>query len=221
MLGRSMKPKQTVQLPSLKLYRSIHRLPLPIFIDCLVGKEYERLVIEGQATEIELQECFDDLYTQYIEASGGKDVERGMEQICEFKLRGSLLVGFESLLKALQIAPTEELFNQLYEYHQFLPVRKEYSVDGINAVVRSMMPHYKRTKFLYDREIEFKNATAPTKKITAYSYEYFASMLAEISTAFTMNIDENISVGMFCAYIVKYKNKAKIMEQQKSKVNNG
>ena len=56
-----------------KLYRSIHELPLRIFIACLVANDYKKLIIEGEVSEDELYEAFEVLYLQYVESAGGKD----------------------------------------------------------------------------------------------------------------------------------------------------
>ena len=43
-----------------KLYRSIHELPLRIFIACLVANDYKKLIIEGEVSEDELYEAFEE-----------------------------------------------------------------------------------------------------------------------------------------------------------------
>ena len=73
------KRKTTTVITVSRLYRSIHKLPLPIFIDCLIDKDYTKLIIEGNATNEELEECFSSLYMQYVESAGGREAIKKLE----------------------------------------------------------------------------------------------------------------------------------------------
>lgn len=198
----------TSQNKTSKLYRSIHKLPLHIFIDCIVGKDLSKLIIEGNPSQDELEQCFEALYMDYVELAGGKDATSKLvkaHHISSIQLRVKM---FEMLTQALLVNPSKEMFELLQQFTQYYPPQKEYSLEQVEVSINKMMPHYKSEKISLMLELDAMKLGNENKeqKETHYTYEYFASVLAELESVFkTPSINENMSVGKFCIWINKYK----------------
>lgn len=201
-----------------RLYRSIHKLPLHIFIDCLVAQEYSKLIIEGKASHEEVMSQFEALYSEYVELIGGASTLskiKDTKYIFNMQTRCTL---FDLLVKALNDNPSEELFNLLYTFTKYHPPKKEYSLENVALVVKAMIPHYKSETIDLMNEldaIKLKNPEGEQKQ--HYTYEYFTSIIAELESAFKLSIGEDISVGKFCIWVVKYKAYVKSINEQKIK----
>lgn len=213
------KTKTTKANPSTKLYRSIHKLPLHIFIDCLVAKEYEKLILEGNPSLEELQAQFEALYLEYVELIGGQATVRKIEDTKRVMNMQTRIKMFELLIAALKANPCEELFVLLYSFHKYMPIQKDYSVENAVLVVNSMIPHYKSETIDLMNELDsIKLANPEGNKEQHYTYEYFTSILTEIESAFKLSIGEEISVGKFCVWVTKYKAYVKAINEQNSKI---
>jgi hypothetical protein len=56
---------------SKKLYTDCKRLPLDIFIECLLDNDFSRLVIEGEPTKAEIGEAWMKIFNEYSIHAGG------------------------------------------------------------------------------------------------------------------------------------------------------
>lgn len=198
----------------LKLYQNIHKLPLSVFIDCLVDNDYEKLIIEGEATHVELFNHFETLYMQYIEAAGGKDAVNKLYKtgrLVTLRMQTGL---FAQVQEALKQYPTEEMFMLLYDFPQYNPPLMDYSVGNIEKVLKPMIAEWKSD--LVDlANLEAAQPKEETKDDNpGYSHTYFMTAITGIEHALKVYIPENITVGKFCSWVVRYKEYVRAIELQ-------
>lgn len=198
-----------------KLYRSIHKLPLSVWKDCLVNQDLQGLVIEGQPTHLELMDAFESLYHQYVEAAGGNDASNQLHKTARFKARESRVKLFELLCDAVRFQPSLGLFELFHHFPLYQPLELEYSAENIERQINAMNPYYKDDLIRYMNELDTMKLNSEDGKPTHYTYEYFDKVLTEVETAFKMSIPETITVGKYCVWINKYKAYIKTLESQK------
>ena len=213
-----MKKQATNEMSkTLKLYQSIHKLPLHIFIDCLVSQQYYQLVIEGKATIQEMEQAFESLYMQYVESAGGKEAVNQMVNTARTALIKFRVETFELLVNTIKLEPSEDLYKLFEQYPQYNPILKEYSLEAIDYTIGQMIPHWKSERIDLMNELDYIELQKKEKgqKTSHYSYEYFNSILAELESVFkTATISDEMTVGKFCTWLNKYKEHVKIMNKQ-------
>ena len=198
-----------------KLYRSIHELPLRIFIACLVANDYKKLIIEGDVSEDELYEAFEVLYLQYVESAGGKDALKKVASTSKLALMKFRVDTFQMLVDTIKIEPSEELYKLFSFYPQYNPIIKDYSLENIEYTIGQMLPHWKSERIDLMNELDHIKLQDKDQAVTHYSYEYFNSILAELESVFkTPTINEEMNVGKFCTWLNKYKEHVKIINKQ-------
>ena len=201
-----MKPK-AVGLPPTKLLQNIDVVPLETFINCIVDNDYTGLLVQGHATDEQLHTAFTELYDQYIEAIGGKELVRHIADVKRIAIIQAKVQRAEALIEIIQQYPTRGLFEQLFTFGYPLP-KEEYSYFGINKVLRIFVAKYKRDKTEADRLIFEYESSQGGKRGTekGYSREYFYDSIVEMSTAFKFQIQlKDLTVSMYCTYMRKYK----------------
>jgi hypothetical protein len=206
-----------VTLPSTKLLQRIDAVPLEVFISCIVDNDYSGLLIQGHATDEQLHTAFTELYDQYIEAVGGKELVRHIAEVKRIAIIQAKIQRAEALIDIIQQYPTRGLFEQLFTFGYQLP-KEEYSYFGINKVLRTFIAKYKKDKTEADRLIfqyESANKTATRGTEKGYSREYFYDSIVEMSTAFKFQIPiKDLTVSMYCTYMRKYKAYIEHMNKQ-------
>ena len=84
------KKSEQPQTPNASYYTSIHKLPLERFVDVLVDKNLQALVINGNPTLSELQDAWDEILFQYEQAMGSQNLQHYLEawtkvQACQLR----------------------------------------------------------------------------------------------------------------------------------------
>jgi hypothetical protein len=185
------------------LVSSISKLKLSSFIDAIIDNDFSGLIIQGQPNEEQIAACFENIYLQYIEAAGGKDLVDDLEGMAIQGSKQSMLKRMESLLKCIEMEPCEELYNMLLNDFNYEVEQLPYSEENLANAVRSVMPFYRLDKTRL--EIEMAEQNNEPKEAIKYTREYFNAWLIEISTAFKLNILEHeIAVNGFCGWMNKY-----------------
>jgi hypothetical protein len=209
------KPKAITTTNVLKLYQSIYKLPLVIFKDCIVTGDLSGLVISGIPTEIELLECFEKLHIEFVTAAGGKTLANKMynsARVAELQFRTTM---FRQLKTALELYPIEKNFDLLYTFPTYNPIKLEYSEENVPKVITSMIPMYKHEQILLANELGVIKEKENIGEQVAYSYEYFASLLAQIQISLkTPLVESNMSAGDLAAFINKYREHITAMEKE-------
>lgn len=199
---QSTKMPKIEALTPLKLYRSIHELPLTIFIDCLCDAEYNKLIINGQPTESEFTEVWQDLFQQYTELIGGKSVENRLKTLKQQNKLETKLTIIHNLLEVIQVLPSQEMFDMLYTFGYPLP-KKEFTPDNFNSILKIFIGHFKLDRNRYKLAVVTKE---PVKELQPVNRNEFTKVLARVALAFkTPPISITaITTAQYCNYVLEY-----------------
>lgn len=210
-----MNRLQAKELPNIsKLYLSINKLPLSIFIDCLVDKDYSGLIIEGTPTNEEIEKAWSVIMEEYGNAVSPNEVESKLRDLKTLARKEYQIKRIELVLELLQEVPCEKLYNMMYTFGYTLPKLK-YSQDNVDKVVTLFIAYLKKDITDYQilaKKLETKQDDTDKPK---YTRQYFDDVLSSISIALkmpTISVN-NITLGAFCAYLNRYN--AFIKSQQK------
>jgi hypothetical protein len=204
---------------SIGLYRDLKELTLDRFIECYCNDNLSKLVKFGEPTAEELQEAWDEIFTQYIEIIGGEEVQDKLKLIRDMNFLSMKVERIGALLDVLSVAPTEGLFEQLFAFGYNLP-KMPYNEDSIKALSKIITAHMKRdvveVQILSDR---LKKETGEQKRQTESD---FYALIVEISDMFKVVLKESeTSVMAFAMYINKYKQKAEAINRKNKQHSNG
>jgi hypothetical protein len=185
------------------------------FIECLCNDNLEALVISGNPPKEVLQATWDDLHLKYVEIIGGEDVQDRIKLIKEIAILTFNIERIEALLEVLAVAPTEGLFNQLYNLDYTLP-QLPYNQDSIQILTKRI------TAFMKRDVVEIKELTARINEGSGESKKQteadFYNMIAEIGDAFKIVLKEQeTSVMTFAVYLNKYRVKVEQINRQNMK----
>lgn len=182
-------------------YQNIHKLPLLTFIDTLLDSNYERV---GGAIE------WERLYTEYTELIGGKELQGKLRTVKETIITQSRMQRAKAILEVLAIRPCKELYEQLYTFDYLLP---ELTESNIDKVLKVFVANYKRELIDLQEQAISLEKTADNGVL---DYQYFITIIVDMSTAFKMSINiSEISVGQYCIFVQRYKQHCEqILKQQ-------
>ena len=198
----------------LNMYQNIHKLPLSIFIDILTSKNYNLLIIEGAATIEQLEAQWQLLFNEYTELIGGTEIINKIETVKDIALLESKLKRAMALLEIIQIKQSEALYEMLYEFDYPLPIKKDYSIENLNNVLKIFIAHYKRD-YLELQTSAMTIENNQSSEVQKIDYNYFLKTIISMSTGFKMDINiNNLSVGAYCAYVNQYKQYCETMSKQ-------
>lgn len=199
-----------------KLYRSIHELPMMIFIDCFCDSIYDKLILQGKATVEELNDAWTDIMQQYTELIGGSEVKVKLYNIKQLARLESKLIRIDSLLKTISIKPHEQLFSMLYEFGYSLP-KKDYTPSNLDTVLKIFIGHYRLDKTKYKMMTEGFIAKSKTEHTT--DRNEFTKNLIKVSVAFKMPAISitSITVAQYCNYMIEYADYCDSLEKQNQK----
>jgi hypothetical protein len=187
------------------LYQSINKLPLSIFIDCLVDNEFNKLIIEGEATNEQLQQAWEKVMEEYGNAVAPNEVSNKLQDVKTLARKEYQIKRIELVLDLLDKFPCEKIYNMLFTFGYTLPKLK-YSNENVNKVVSILLGYFRRDITDYQilaKKIEEKAQEQPKNK---YTRQYFDDVLSSICTALklpSLSI-ETMTLGAYCAYLRRY-----------------
>jgi hypothetical protein len=89
---------------------------MDIFIDCLVGKNFSRLIKKGNPSQSEILSTWEELYSEYCDLSGAKPYRVFMTLTKDIAhLQGRLSI-IKMCLRLLTYRPSQKAINQLREF---------------------------------------------------------------------------------------------------------
>jgi hypothetical protein len=171
-------------------------MPLRVFIDAIV---------DGNTEDID---NFEDIYIEFCESIGGRQLEQSMDQNKEIVTLRSRVIVTAKTIEMLLMSRSKDMFDLLMSF-EYPTQSLEFSDENIEKLIMQIEPHLKLESV--DLQV-LQNALPKTKG--SYTRDYFYSMLVEISTAFKMSVTDDISLRMYCAYVVKYKQYAEQLNKQ-------
>ena len=198
------EPKTVEIVVPVKMYRTVHELPLTVFIDCYCDGDYTGLAISGSPTHEELVEVWDDLNKQYTEIIGGESVKNRLRSVKDYYKLSTKLQLAEILLTTLDRVQNEELYNQLFTFGYNIP-KKPFSPENLSKTIKMFIGYYKLDKVrAVNQEESVKAKSGDDKKA---SRNDFTKTLNSISIAFKMpslQIDK-LTTAQYCNYVVQYR----------------
>lgn len=210
--ARLMKPLD-VKKKSWSIYQDLRELTLDRFIDAYCFGELSKLVKSGNPPIEELEASWAETLKKYTEIIGGEDFHSKMNMITKVNDLVFKVHRVEALMEVLNIAPTEGLFRQLYEFGYVLP-SLEYNEPNIARLCKIVTSAMKRDV----AEIQVLSKSLDEGKAdTKATPETFYNILVEISEAFKVVLTEDINVMAFAMYIKKYKDKVEHLQNQNIK----
>ena len=214
-MQRTTRSKLKESKVTLNLYQSINKLPLSIFIDCLVDETYNGLIIEGEATNEELQNAWAKIMEEYGNAVAPNEVENKLRKVKSLAMKSYKIQRIEIVLYLLSKYPCEKLYNMLFTFGYTLPKLK-YSQDNADKVLDIFLGYFKKDITDYqilEKETETNQEETPKPK---YTRQYFDDVLSSICTTLKMPSlsIESMSVGAYCAYLNRYNSFIKSQQKQ-------
>lgn len=214
------KPQLVAVSATPKLYRSIHDLPLTIFIDCQCEQKYDGLVLQGSPTNTEISEAWADLLQQYTELIGGSEVIDKIKNLSQIIKLENRLQNIEKLLQLIVMIPNEKMYNLLFIYGYSLP-KLPFSEQNIEKVLKVFMGHYKLDRTKYKMLTANKQATKQTIQ-PKQTRNDFVKMLSRVAIAFklpTISIS-SITTAEYCNYVNEYRAHCESIEKENQKLRN-
>ena len=184
------------------------------FIECVCNDNLKALVISGNPPQEVLEKTWDDLYMTYIEIIGGEDLQDRIKIIKEITILTCKVERVEALLEVLSVAPSEGLYEQLYNLEYNLP-ELPYNENSISVLAKRITAYMKRDVITIKELVSRLGEKGEEKKQTEAD---FYNMIAEIGDAFKIVLKEQeTSVMTFAVYFNKYRLKMEQLNRQNQK----
>ena len=108
--------RQKAQPENNRLYCRCNETPLDVFIDCLVNKNYSRLIREGKPLQKEIDAAWQKLWFEYCDLSDSSEYRQLFGLIKEVgKLEGQLLA-IRLALQCISYSESKDCVNILHGY---------------------------------------------------------------------------------------------------------
>lgn len=172
-------------------------MPLSVWIDAIV---------DGNTSQIE---NYSDVYMDFCQAIGGKEMEERMEVIKEIQDKQTKIKIAEMCINLLRSRPTKAIYECLIAL-DYQTSYQEYDVDKIEAAITQMQPYINLD--IIDLQVLLNRASKSSGG--SYTRDYFAKMLVDIGIAFKMSIPDTITLRTYCAYVVRYKDHMEHLKRQ-------
>jgi hypothetical protein len=202
------KAMQAVQKEDLtNIYTSLTGLPLNKWIDYFVDGDLFALTIDRNAPvdPLALAKTASDLYTQYVDAIGGKDAQVQIKLIGTIYKLQSKVERINNICLLLELEYDEQLAKDLKDLGIRRKISKETLIDDLRAIEveikRFVLDLEKHTDALNKKP---KNAEKPTRN---QFYDVLMSYDAKV-------LPESIDTYMYCRIYNSLVEKAKAAELQ-------
>ncbi len=189
-----------------KLYQSINELPLHRFIECITGDNYSALIIEGTATDEQLQNAWAKLADQYTAAVGDNEYRLYLNCFKEVAVMAVELQNIEFLIESLGKAFYQPLLDELNKL-----MGTAIQLDGLHkeAYYKQLNVIYKRSRGLKIKlDLKRMQYDALSKKFSSKgekpSRDYFDSMLITLSDHAQFQLTANITVFEYCERLKRF-----------------
>ena len=192
--------------PSVKLYRSIHDLPLHRFVECITTDSLHSLIIEGTPSEDELKTTWHKIADQYSASVGNYEYQIYLNCFKEAATLAVDLQNIEFLIEALRKAFYQPLLDALNKAMQTSVVLEGLEKEAYNKELDSL---YRRSRGLKIR-LHLKKAQydALSKKFEGTgekpSRDYFESMMITLSDHAGFQLSMNMSVFEYCERLKRF-----------------
>lgn len=191
-----------------KLYQSIHDMPLHRFIECITVDNYSALLIEGKATDEELQDAWHRIADQYTAAVGDNEYRLYLNCFKEVAVMAVELQNIEFLIESLGKAFYQPLLDELNKL-----MGTAIQLDGLQkeSYYKQLDIIYKRSRGLKIKlDLKRMQYEALSKKFSNKgekpTRDYFDSMLITLSDHAQFQLTANITVFEYCERLKRFIN---------------
>ena len=208
-----MKVQQEEVKTSLKLYQDLS-IPFSKYIEILINKDLNLLIIEGEATESELSNSWQTINELYIEAIGDLDTKIRIESAKEIAYLEGRIVIANSIITQLLIRYSDDLIQMLSSFGYFITI--EPNEANLKAYI-NQFNGYLNAEVLELKE-KLNEIDKSDKKNEEITKQYFEKVIVaiELTFKFQINIDI-ITTAKYCEYVNSYNNHIKNLEKQINK----
>jgi hypothetical protein len=200
-------------------YRSINTLPLSRFIDIAVDNNILALVKTGIPDAKDLADAWENIKSEYAEAVGDHEQVAYLKALKEISILQITLQQIHLLIDTLKQIYYKPFADRL---NKFLSTSFDFENCNRAAYDKLLQACYNRSrafkidldlKLIYFKSIEEKNQGDGT----AYTREYFLSILIIISNHAKYQIMDDVTVFEFCKRLKMYSDYCKEMEKHYKK----
>ena len=198
---------------SLKLFQDLS-IPFSKYIEILVNKDLNLLIIEGNATENELSDAWQTINELYIEAIGDLDTKIRIESAREIAyLEGRINIA-NSIIKQLEYGYSDALIQMLSSFGYIISI--EPNEANLKAYINQFNGYLKAE--LLELQEKLNEIDKVEKKETEITKQYFEKIIVAIELTFKFQISvEKITTAKYCEYVNSYNNHIKNLEKQINK----
>lgn len=201
---------------SLKLYQSCSKCPLDVFLDCLFDAAYERLIISGSITDEQLQNVWQNLYTEYCDLTQDDGTSTHLETMKDANMLLSKAALVDSIVACLRCYYDPELV-ELLELLQLRPgITADDTEQQMADKLNKVLVRAKKLMAQYDvKKTELQKLEATHKKET--SRDEYEDSLAALSKEMGYSVKASeITVQRFVRQLKQMKERyAKLQSQKK------
>ncbi len=207
------KVQQEEVKTSLKLFQDLS-IPFSKYIEILINKDLNLLIIEGNATESELSDAWQTINELYIEAIGDLDTKIRIESAREIAyLEGRINIA-NSIIKQLEYGYSDPLIQMLSSFGYIISI--EPNEANLEAYINQFNGYLKVE--LLELQEKLNEIDKVEKKETEITKQYFEKIIVAIELTFKFQISvEKITTAKYCEYVNSYNNHIKNLEKQINK----
>lgn len=210
----------------MKLISSIHKLPLEIFIDCLVDEDYAGLIVEGEPTAEEIKEVWDNILLEFNDAisSDGQGQFVGFtKQYYQTKLRYDKANNYIELLNYYYTHEKIVVAKWIRELNRLIDLKYVFDREKpelFEKYLRSCSSRNKTTLVkmeLVRIQLEQLAVIQGNKPEIKPDRSYFTQVMINLKEHGGREIPYTISTFEFCVLVNRYSQYVKQVEAQKVK----
>ena len=207
------KVQQEEVKTSLKLFQDLS-IPFSKYIEILINKDLNLLIIEGNATESELSDAWQTINELYIEAIGDLDTKIRIESAREIAyLEGRINIA-NSIITQLNYGYSDALIQMLSSFGYIISI--EPNEANLEAYINQFNGYLKAE--LLELQEKLNEIDKVEKKETEITKQYFEKVIVAIELTFKFQISvEKITTAKYCEYVNSYNNHIKNLEKQINK----
>lgn len=193
---------------SARLYQTCDKLMLDIFIDCLLDHSLDLLIIEGTASEQELETTWDKIYVESCQLNQGESYNEILELTRDINDINAKINIVNNIVTHLQLSFDQELVNVLNTFGLRCEVKEEDKGNELTIKLNNVIARAKKWLMVLGQkkraleEIRGKN-TGKTDRA------YFDEWLDVMSEQKGYHVESNkITVSRFYRSMSKIRNDA-------------
>jgi len=189
----------------LKLFQDLS-IPFSKYIEILINKDLNLLIIEGNATESELSDAWQTINELYIEAIGDLDTKIRIESAREIAyLEGRINIA-NSIIKQLEYGYSDALIQMLSSFGYIISINPNEA--NLKAYINQFNGYLKAE--LLELQEKLNEIDKVEKKETEITKQYFEKIIVAIELTFKFQISvEKITTAKYCEYVNSYNNHIK------------